>query len=262
LGIAVRVFPGRPELDGCLRLTCPGHEASYARLAHALESALAPQAMLLDMDGVIANVSGSYRRAIQDTARLYGIELEPSEISAAKAEGNSNNDWVLTTRLLGRRGVEASLAEVTERFERIYQGTAEVPGLWKTESLCCESTSIERIAAGLPIAVVTGRPRSDAARFLEQHGLTRLISAMVCMEDGPLKPDPAPVRLALQRLGIDRAWMIGDSPDDMRSAKAAGVIPIGIVAPGDRFEDTAPVLEAAGAGRVLHDLTELEGILP
>ena len=42
------------------------------------------------------------------------------------------------------------------------------------------------------------------------------------MEDAPPKPDPQPVRLALARLGVERAWLVGDTPDDMRAARAAG----------------------------------------
>ncbi len=36
-GIAVRAFPGRAWLEGCLRITCPGEEVAFARLLRALE---------------------------------------------------------------------------------------------------------------------------------------------------------------------------------------------------------------------------------
>ena len=39
-GIAVRSFPGRPQLAGCLRITCPGEAASFERLIAALEEIL------------------------------------------------------------------------------------------------------------------------------------------------------------------------------------------------------------------------------
>jgi HAD superfamily hydrolase (TIGR01548 family) len=183
-------------------------------------------------------------------------------IGAAKAEGDSNNDWVLTRRLLAHRGVHASLEEVTERFERLYQGAAGTPGLRELECLICDKGLVERIAARYPVAVVTGRPRADAQRFLDKHGLAGVVRALVCMEDAALKPDPAPVRLALRQLGVTRAWMIGDSPDDMRAARGAGVVPIGIVSPGDRPEVVSKALTAAGASRVLTDLAALEELLP
>jgi histidinol-phosphate aminotransferase len=39
-GIAVRIFPNRPGLEGCLRITCPGDAAAFERLTQALQTAL------------------------------------------------------------------------------------------------------------------------------------------------------------------------------------------------------------------------------
>ena len=36
-GIAVRAFAGRPDLDDCLRITCPGDDRAFARLCAALQ---------------------------------------------------------------------------------------------------------------------------------------------------------------------------------------------------------------------------------
>jgi len=76
----------------------------------------------------------------------------------------------------------------------------------------------------------------------------------VAMEDAPSKPNPAPVRLALERLGVRRAWMVGDTPDDMHAAAQAGVLPLAVAAPGDE----AP----AGGAWVLGQLTDLLELLP
>jgi phosphoglycolate phosphatase-like HAD superfamily hydrolase len=74
-------------------------------------------------------------------------------------------------------------------------------------------------------------------------------------------------RLALQRLGVQRAWMVGDMPDDLAAARAAGVVPLGVCAPGDATDPvsarrTAGRLVAAGAARILSDLSDLEDLLP
>jgi phosphoglycolate phosphatase-like HAD superfamily hydrolase len=111
------------------------------------------------------------------------------------------------------------------------------------------------------VAVVTGRPRSDAERFLADHGLTDTVATVVCMEDAPAKPDPAPVRLALDRLGVRTAWMVGDTVDDLRSARAARVLPIGVPAPGDDPAAAAATLRSAGAARILGSVTDLLEVL-
>ncbi len=261
LGISVRAWPGHPELDGCVRITCPGDEQALARLRAALRATLVPQALLFDMDGPLADVSGSYRQAVIETAGRWGVTVTAEDIAAAKARGNANNDGVLTRELLRERGVDVSLEEVTGRFERIYQGTQELPGLWTRETLVPSRALLERLAARLPLAVVTGRPRQDATRFLRKQGVEGLFRVVVCTEDGRLKPDPAPVRRALELLGVRSAWMIGDKPDDMGAARAAGVVPLGVSSPGETPE-RADGLRQAGAARVLARLDLLEEMLP
>ena len=109
---------------------------------------------------------------------------------------------------------------------------------------------------------MTGRPREEAEWFLEKEGLTDLFQAAVCMEDGPLKPDPAPVRTAAALLGVGRTWMIGDTPDDIRAAASAGAVPIGIVAPGPDPAASAVALREAGAATVLTAINDLMELLP
>ena len=70
------------------------------------------------------------------------------------------------------------------------------------------------------------------------------------------------MRLALQRLGVKRAWMLGDTPDDVLAARAAGVLPVGVTAAGEAPGEADAALITAGAGRVLATLTDLEGLLP
>jgi len=82
------------------------------------------------------------------------------------------------------------------------------------------------------------------------------------MEDATAKPDPAPVLLALSRLGVSNAWMVGDTPDDILAARAAGVVPLGVLAPGDTNPRTAAALESAGVARTLSSLSALEDLIP
>lgn len=262
LGIGVRVWPDHPELGDAIRINVPGSDAILARLAHALRTALAPEAMILDMDGVIADVSSSYREAIIQTAAAFGATVTKAHIRAAKDAGGANNDWIVTQRLIHQiAGTEVPLPEVTATFERIYHGHGTTPGLKRTERLLIDRAGLLALKASGPLAIVTGRPRTDAVEFLELHGIDDLFDVLVCMEDAPAKPDPAPVLAALKALGVTRAWMVGDTPDDVRAARAAGVIPLGVVAPGDVPAHAHEVLTAAGAARVLPDVNTLQELL-
>ena len=266
LGIAVRGWPGDSRLGSSVRITCPANDAAYRRLVASIAAVLSPEALLFDMDGVLADVSGSYRRAIVETAASFGVDLGLEDIARSKAAGDANNDWILTQRLLAERGSEQPLELVTERFERIYLGDDQRPGLDLQESLLCDPAWLRRLASRLPLAVVTGRPRAQAVSFLERQGVSECFSALVCMEDAPAKPAARPVELALEQLEVGRAWLVGDTPDDMRAARGATVVPIGAVLDASLSEakraQTASSLSGSGAARVLDRLDTLEEMLP
>lgn len=254
MGIAVRAWPGQDGLEPLLRIGCPTNDADQERLLRALRIAAQPEALLFDMDGVLADVSQSYRSCVLETARAYGVEVDRDDVQAAKERGGFNNDWVLTQALLAERGVELSLDEVTERFEAIYQGTPDTPGLRRTESLIggdATRASLARLAALRPLAIVTGRPRADALRFLQDEGIAAFFQTVVALEDAPNKPLPDPLQRAMRELGVDRAWMVGDTVDDITAARAAGCLPLGFLAP-------AEALLRTGAARVLESLAEIE----
>jgi len=83
------------------------------------------------------------------------------------------------------------------------------------------------------------------------------------MEDAPLKPNPAPVRLAKEALQVTGTCiMIGDTPDDIKAAKGANVIGLGILAPQEiGSASMKQALIDAGADYVLQDLQELRLLL-
>jgi len=259
-GVRVRDFPDRPSAATALRITLPGDAGGFAQLTAALDLALAPDALLLDLDGVLADVAGSYRACIAATAGAFGVTITPDDILRMTLAGDANNDWVLTQRLLAARGVARSLEDITACFQSHYLGSPGRPGLRETERAIVSRRTLEALAARLPLAIVTGRPRAEAEWFLAHAGLEGVARTLVAMEDAPLKPDPAPVRLAMQRLGAARGWMVGDTPDDMRAARAAGALAFGVAAPGQAPDVVGPALREAGAALLLHDLPSLEAL--
>jgi HAD superfamily hydrolase (TIGR01548 family) len=163
------------------------------------------------------------------------------EISFEKKKGNANNDWVLSKRIIEAKSNERpSLQQVTDVFEKLYQGTPTQAGLCATEDLIPSKGLLREVHSRCSgrVAIVTGRPRKDCAFFLETHGLSDLfpVHLRVCMEDGPCKPDPFPVAHGCKLVGVtpSKCMMIGDTPDDIKSAKAAGLAaPVGVLTPGN-----------------------------
>lgn len=254
LGVGLRRFDDRPELGRSVRITVPGDVGDYMRLEETLRTVLSPEAVLFDMDGVLVDVSMSFRQAIVATAAGFGVEVTQVDIAAAKAAGNASDDWELTRGLCADAGVDLTFDDVRDAFERIYQGDGETPGMKFEERLFVDVDLLRQWSESLPLGIVTARPRKDAIEVLERFDIGRHFGVVIAREDAPSKPDPAPVRLAMDRLGVKRGWLVGDTVDDLRAARGAGLVPIAVRNEGD---DRRPLDMAA---RVLGSVNELKEV--
>jgi 2-phosphoglycolate phosphatase len=80
--------------------------------------------------------------------------------------------------------------------------------------------------AGAKLALVTTKHQTQAEFVVEAMGLRSFFAYVHGWKEGRRhKPDPEPVRIALEKLGArpGEALMVGDSEQDMIAAKAAGV---------------------------------------
>jgi pyrophosphatase PpaX len=102
-------------------------------------------------------------------------------------------------------------------------------------------------AQGHPVAIVTSKLNALARRGLACTGIGDHFTCIIGCDDCTRhKPDPEPVLIALDRLGVspERAAFVGDSPFDMAAGNAAGVYSVGALwGPFARHE-----LEAAPGG--------------
>ena len=82
---------------------------------------------------------------------------------------------------------------------------------------------------GYTLCLVTSRIGESSFRGLKKFGVDQFFDDFVTAEDTDAhKPDPAPVRMALKKLGkqADQAVMLGDTWYDMECARRAGVTPV------------------------------------
>ncbi|WP_247730870.1 TIGR01548 family HAD-type hydrolase [Halovivax limisalsi] len=88
-----------------------------------MTDSLAADAVVLDIDGVLVDVAGSYRRAIVETVeRVHGRSVPRSAVQAFKDAGGFNNDWELTYALAlyvlaSAEGYDDSIDAYTDAIE-------------------------------------------------------------------------------------------------------------------------------------------------
>ena len=119
----------------------------------------------------------------------------------------------------------------------------------------------ELASRGVDIAIVTSGSRDRIVREIEAHGLAEVIRECVCGSDvAQKKPHPAALRLCLSRLdvGAGDAVYVGDSPEDVEMARAAGVYAVAV--PGgypnrDALAASRPDAVHASVREAVHALT-------
>jgi pyrophosphatase PpaX len=113
---------------------------------------------------------------------------------------------------------------------------------------------------GHPMALVTSKADWMAEKALVLVGLDRLIPTIVgCDTCVNHKPHPEPVERALGLLGAspDNALFVGDSPHDVESGRAAGVMTVGVTWGAFTREE----MERARADVVIDRVDELRALV-
>jgi len=213
------------------------------------------KALLLDMDGVLVDDRGSYLRALAGVAEsCLKRSVSEEEIRAVKCQPGCGNDWVALERLLNGEGFCPDPAEIRRCFQEQLWGCSR---LMEQERWVFPDSVLSALAGRFPLGIVTARPRWEAWWSLVYWHKRAFFPVVVHAESTPApKPDPSGPRKALEALDCREGWFLGDSPDDMRAARGAGLVALGWCPEGGDPRK-AEALYRAGANRVLAGMEEL-----
>ncbi len=207
-----------------------------------------PRALLFDLDGTLAETDSLHLPTWVEVLRPHGVEVD-EEFYKANISGRSNGEIVrdLLPELSAREGEEIADAKEASFRERAAE-LEPLPGL-----LDFLRETRER---GLMTALVTNAPEENVEAILLALDLDDFFDAVILSDDvGPVKPDPAPYRAALEQLGVspDEALAFEDSTSGIASAVGAGVPTVGIAS-----TQTGEKLREAGAFIAAKDFTDPE----
>jgi pyrophosphatase PpaX len=192
--------------------------------------------VLFDFDGTVidsgAIIIASMRHA---TKTVLGREIPDEELG--RAVGGSG--LVEQMRLIDPARVDELVACYREHNEPLHCELAECAGM--SDVL----TTLK--GEGRRLGVVTAKRRETVRLAFSYLPLERFFDVVVGSDDTTRhKPDPAPLEHALDLLGAERddAVYVGDSPFDVRAAKAAGVHSVAVtwgrIHPRERLEAEEP----------------------
>ena len=107
--------------------------------------------IVFDMDGVLVDVTESYRETIRRTvAHFCGLDLTPAQIQDYKNQGGFNDDWKLSHHVITGHGVAVEFQTVVDYFQSLFHGNG-TDGLILRERWIATRGLFERLAARLDL---------------------------------------------------------------------------------------------------------------
>lgn len=211
--------------------------------------------LVFDMDGVLVDVRESYREAIiQTVGHFTGQQVSKEAIQDYKNRGGYNNDWILSRKICEDMGVQVTYEAIVDQFNEVFLNQ----GLIHRERWLPENGLLERLASGCELAIFTGRNLVEVEITLRREGYWQQF--LLITSDDVEHEKPAPdglLKIAALRPGKALLY-VGDTVDDARASKAAGVPFVGICAADSlRHDEIVALLKAEGALAVLENVNEI-----
>lgn len=223
------------------------------------------QVIVFDMDGVLAEVTESYRESIVQTVRYFtGKTIERDLIQDYKNRGGWNNDWALSQKISADLGVDVDYNTVVDQFNVFFLGPkGDGQGLILREQWFPKPCLLERLGEKYELSIFSGRIRFEADLTLRRFApQIRFDPTLYADEIGAGKPAPDGLIEIQSRRPASTLWYIGDTVDDARCARAAGVPFIGIAArTHTKRGELVALFEQEKAVAIFENVNEIEEIL-
>jgi len=209
-----------------------------------------PLALIFDMDGVLVDSEPAHKRAKELAFAQFGIVVPEVVYDSYKGRPDATVlGEILEDRAMGHR-LEEALQVKHRIFESLEHEIQAVPG-----AIEFVRWAQERFRVALATSA-TARNRTEALKLL---GIADCFEAIVdAATPHRTKPDPEIFQIAMSKLGLrpSDCWVIEDSVNGVRGAKAAQCGAVGITTTFDR----ATLLQA-GADLVIDSFVQLREAL-
>ena len=185
-----------------------------------------PEAVLFDLDGTLLDTAGDIALALARAFADHGHAAPPPE---AVRRMIGKGAPILVQRAVAAQALALGAAVQAALVERFFHHYGRLQALDECAAQPYPGAreALQALhAAGLPLAVVTNKQHRFACSLLERLQLAPWLRLVVGGDSCERrKPDPQPLLHACMQLGVapTRAWMVGDSVNDVQAARAAGM---------------------------------------
>ena len=180
--------------------------------------------LLFDLDGTLIDSVADLTASANHTRAHYGLGAVSEEVIAGFVGDGARK---LLVRTLREAGGEVSVDEALQVFRGHYLDHC----LDRTEPFVGIPELLLRLAPRA-LAIVSNKPQPMCDRIADGLGWREHFRVVVGARPGvAVKPDPALLALACEEMGVTRSsevWMVGDSPNDVRSGRALGATTVAV----------------------------------
>lgn len=174
--------------------------------------------VVFDLDGTLVDTAPDLTAALNHMLGQLGREQLPQ----ARVLGMIGRG----VRVLIQQGVAATgetTPEVLEEGLKFFLSYYEAHIADRSRPYEGVETTLDLLAArGVRLAICTNKPEQPTRKLLAALGWTGRFASVIGGDTLPKrKPDPAPLREAIRRVGGGSAVLVGDSMTDVETAKAA-----------------------------------------
>lgn len=208
------------------------------------------ETVLFDLDGTLVDSGAIILASMRHAARtVLRREIPDAELMAAVG----GPGLVEQMRALDEEKLDELVRVYRAHNEPLHDGLEACEGVFAV---------LEALrAGGTRLGVVSAKRRATIELAFHRVPLNRFFDVVIGSDDTERhKPDPEPLLAALERLGAaaESAAYVGDSPFDVRAARAAGIGAIAVT--WGRIHD-AERLAAEGPHALVDTAEELLGVL-
>lgn len=211
-----------------------------------------PAAVLFDLDGTLSDSEPFVAVALQRTLHAFGYDVSLDRVLAELGPPLQPMLETLAQTPFNPAQIDAMREEYLRHYNATLPQIAPLPGA---------VALLDALRArGAAVALVTNKREDGAHEQLAAMGWSDRFDAVIGADTaGAAKPDAAPAREALRRLGAAAAdaAFVGDMEPDMACALAAGVA----WRIGYTRARTPDVLRSAGATHLCAHLDDVHALL-